>query len=165
MGQKNQPHKSKKVQSQVKLTPKMQKWFLIFIALNWFATLVAPFINLLGTSYKIDKGFMFYLGLQSLLPIIYGLCTIPFVWRHYTGLMRRLFMAGFIGLIGLISYGALSSVESAVRYRWFAPGAYTSQPSFWQSYGHDTIFMSLSLAAFVAVLGLWDYRLLKRAGK
>lgn len=162
-GKKNQ-NKSHHPAPRVILTARMQKWFLVFLALNWVSTLFTPFINLVGTGYHVNKGFLVYIVLQSCLPILFGLLTIPIVWRHYTGLLRRLFMTGFIGLVGLITFGAASSLETAVRYRWFPSHAYRAEPTFLQSYGQDVIVMVVSLVVYVAVLGLWDHRLAKRAG-
>lgn len=157
-------HKTHKTNSREQLalvTPTMQKVFLGILAFNWLGTLGVPLYAIVNGGTKVNAEFFAYVIMQSLLPVFFVLIATPFVWRHYRGTLKRWFMAGATGLLGVVTYGAVIQLENAFRYKFYPPNQ-TQSDGFWQQYSHDITLLCLALAVYVAILGLWDTRLTRR---
>ncbi|MDQ5963001.1 MAG: hypothetical protein QG629_83 [Patescibacteria group bacterium] len=144
------------------ITPTVQKVFLVLLVVNWMGTLLVPVMSMLMTSVRVNENLYAYIGLQSFVPPVFVVLAMPFVWRHYRGALLRWFMVGFLGLVGTISYGAFVQVETFIRYRWFPPTQYVTQPSFWEAYQTDITFLFIGLATYVAIVCIWDARLSRK---
>ena len=143
------------------ITPNMQKVFLVVLILNWLGTLLLSLYFIISATQPAGAGLLAYSLLQSSLPLLYTGIAMPFVWRHYRGTLKRWFMAGATGLLGMISYGGVSQFVSAFRASLVEPNTLYQQ-DFWSLYGHDVVVTCVFLAGYVAVLGVWDMRLTRR---
>ncbi len=131
-----------------------QRAFLVVFGASWLLTYGAvlyPLLKRNNDEYLVTNVWP-YMLLTAVYPLLYILVGLAFTWRDYTRVVQKLFMAGFIGLIG---YAAYSTIYFA--YQVFLPMitpnmTYKSNLGVTWGFGNTVLVMAICLGLFTAAL-------------
>lgn len=137
----------------VVVSPRLQWAFLVALGAMWLANIGSTlFLYLSSRDGFINSGTWLFLLSQWLLPFAYAGLAYSYVRHDRSNLVEKLFLAGFISVVALLFFNAVSVVENSLRihFSWFMPNM--TSTSLWSAYGHEWTMMLLGLAVFAAVL-------------
>jgi len=143
--------RTSKPQTAVEISRSLQ---IIFTAVVWLSWL-APLLYMLLWA---NVGFMafstwVFQASYIVLPLLFFLPALVFCWRKTDNVVKRLFLATFIGLLGYTSYMIVSTIENILRIKFYPPVIMDTNDTSWlTAFGHEWAVMGICAALFVIVL-------------
>ncbi len=131
------------------VSPRLQLAFLFAIALYYLFNIGVVIQNYLSSSTYVSTDTWTYYQLTVwLLPVLYLLLGLSFIWKQYHRLLERFFFGCLLGAVGFLTYSAVASVISV----WITP-SYASQ-SIWVAFGFNWALMLGGLTIFTGVIAI-----------
>jgi hypothetical protein len=145
--------------SKAKISPVFlvsRNWQLAFVAmtiLSWIVGIATMFIWA-STGYT-SVGTWTYQITQSVVPLLWFLGALWFVWSRYKARLHKVFAASFVTVVGYGIFAMASSLENTLHYRFYPPVIKNiNDNSLLTAFGHDWLVMSIGLAIFVGLI-IW----------
>jgi hypothetical protein len=148
------------LQPKLIVTKRSQQIFLGVMAFVYLSSVVSPLLLFVGKGAYVSSGTWIFQIVQWLMPLLFFGLTLPFAYRHYRTWITRLYVAAFLALTGLLTFGALAGLEYSIRFKWFPPVITDIHDnSLWTVFGHEWLVMLVGLALYLGVIGMWEWKL------
>lgn len=146
--------KSKKsTQSDISISSKWQTAFVVVALLGGAVPLVSMLFWNIGNYVGVGT-WAFQLS-YGLLPILFFIAAAIYAWPKYKTTLHKLFATTLLAFVGFGGFNIVSTLESAIRYRFFPPVITdVRDDSLLTAFGHDWAVMGLGFVVFVLVL-IW----------
>lgn len=149
--------KKKTSNSDLLLSRNYQLAFIIAIVLVWLSPIILLLIWL--SNEYINAGSQLIQLSYIALPLVFVLVAYLFSMKKYKQPLHRIFMAFFIGTIGFSVYGALSSIENSLRYKFYPPQISDfNDTSLLTAFGREWLVMGVAITVFAITLAFRNHK-------
>ena len=141
----------------VAISPSWQIAFISVMVLTWLSSFWYLIIDM-AASY-ISSGTWTYQLVLIGTPLVWFGVSLAYMWRSHKEWLGRIFSAMLLTFVGYGVYVALSSLEEALRMRFYPPViTNASDDSLWTAFGHEWLMAALAFVLFVSVLYIMRWR-------
>lgn len=143
-----------------------KNWQILFIASStaaWLAGFTFFLFYWPGNFFRWET--ILSILLPAVLPLLFFVVSLAFVWRTYTTTLHKLFTAFMLTTVGFGFLIAAQSIEMALRTRFYPPvfeNVGSEGPGFFTMFGHELLVDGIGLAVFAGAL-LWFKRRSRRS--
>ena len=141
----------------VEIGRNIQLAFILAVILTWFAPVVYMLIWL-STGYSSTGTRLIQLSYIGLPVVFLGLAML-YIRGKYAQKLHFIFMSILYAMIGVSIYGAIASIENALRYKFYPPKITDyNDTSLLTAFGHEWLLMGIGLVVFAVSLVMLNWK-------
>lgn len=141
----------------VTVRPAWQLAFIGVMILTWLSSFWYLLFGMFGN--YMSSGTWTYQAVLILTPLVWFGISLLYVWKAHRAWLARVFNAMLLTFIGYGTYVSLSSLEEALRMRYYPPTITNmNDDSLWTAFGHEWLVAALALTVFLGALYIARWR-------